>query len=94
MRTRRFVPSKPNKTTVKEWVWKEGQGLFVEYESIVGQHKSGWALKELLEADHTSGDGLPAAEVFSGNPQEFGGEDYDPPNPEALERGFLARRGL
>ena len=57
-----FVPSRPDKTYVKRWIWTESR-LICEYKDGL-KTKSGWTLRELLNADHTKGDGLPAIEVF------------------------------
>jgi len=57
-----FIPSKPDKTKVRQWAWSKGHGLKVEYIDGLTM-KSEWTLKELLAADHTYGDGLPAVEL-------------------------------
>lgn len=57
-----FIPSKPS--TVKQWTWTKGHGLKVEYLNGL-KAKSEWSLRELLNADHTHGDGLPTIEIFS-----------------------------
>lgn len=60
---RTFIPSKPDSTVVKKWTYTRSGGLKCHYKNgdIL---KSGWTMKELLNADHTKGDGLPAVEVF------------------------------
>lgn len=56
-----FIPSKPGKTTVRKWIWTKGHGLKVVYNDNLIM-KSEWTLTELLKADYTYGDGLPAIE--------------------------------
>ena len=57
-----FKPSKPDKTLVEKWIWKEGHGLWVMFKDGL-MCKSDWTLTELLKADHTKGDGLPCVEI-------------------------------
>jgi hypothetical protein len=59
---RYFIPTKPDKTLVKYWSYTKGHGLKVIYHTGPGMNSS-WNLKELLQADHTSGDGLPCKEI-------------------------------
>ena len=56
-----FRPSRKG-TTVTRWIWKRGKGLTCEYYDGL-TCKSEWTLTELLKADYTKGDGLPAIEV-------------------------------
>ena len=56
-----FLPSKPEKTSVKKWSWKKSHGLKVHYKDGLSC-KSSWYLPELLNATHEQGDGLPCIE--------------------------------
>lgn len=60
MKKRIFVPT--GKTTVKRWIWTRSKGLQVEYPDGF-KCKSGWTLKELLNAKFGHGDGLPCREI-------------------------------
>jgi len=55
-----FYPSKPYKTNVEKWVYSKNNGLKVKYKNDSKLYKSWWTLKELLNATHLAGDGLPA----------------------------------
>ncbi len=59
---RYFIPTKSDKTLVKYWSYTKGHGLKVIYKAGFSM-KSSWNLKELLQADHTYGDGLPCKEI-------------------------------
>ena len=57
---RTFTPSNPS--SIKKWVYSRSKGLVVFYRDGFSC-KSSWKLRELLKADHTYGDGLPAVEI-------------------------------
>lgn len=61
MEKRYFYPSKPDKTQVHHWEWTKSKGLWVVYTDGLAC-KSEYKLRELIEADHTQGCGLPCIE--------------------------------
>lgn len=57
-----FVPTKRAFTLIDRWEYTKSRGLMCIYKDGL-KCKSAWTLKELLNADHTKGDGLPCKEV-------------------------------